>query len=97
VVELEVDEQTKKNMQEKVAQNRKSVLRCFIVLTRQVMDIEHTDPRGVIYLGHIPYGMEEPQMKKFFSQFGDVTRVKLWRSKKVSTALPLLDHTDRTS
>ncbi|XP_076455900.1 MKI67 FHA domain-interacting nucleolar phosphoprotein-like isoform X2 [Babylonia areolata] len=38
--------------------------------------------RGVIYLGHIPAGFYEPQMKKFFSQFGRVTRLRLSRSKK---------------
>ncbi|XP_033733213.1 MKI67 FHA domain-interacting nucleolar phosphoprotein-like [Pecten maximus] len=39
-------------------------------------------PRGVIYLGHIPRGFYEPQMKSFFQQFGSVTRLKLSRSKK---------------
>eukprot|EP00746_Dinoflagellata_sp_MGD_P164957 gnl/MRDRNA2_/MRDRNA2_93950_c0_seq1.p1 gnl/MRDRNA2_/MRDRNA2_93950_c0~~gnl/MRDRNA2_/MRDRNA2_93950_c0_seq1.p1 ORF type:complete len:301 (+),score=88.03 gnl/MRDRNA2_/MRDRNA2_93950_c0_seq1:62-964(+) len=39
-------------------------------------------PRGVIYLGHIPKGFFEPQMKKYFEQFGTVTRLRLSRSKK---------------
>ncbi|XP_069120413.1 MKI67 FHA domain-interacting nucleolar phosphoprotein-like [Argopecten irradians] len=39
-------------------------------------------PKGVIYLGHIPRGFFEPQMKSFFQQFGTVTRLKLSRSKK---------------
>jgi len=38
--------------------------------------------RGVIYLGHIPSGFEELQMKEFFTQFGTVTRLRLARSKK---------------
>nr|KAG5705654.1 hypothetical protein BaRGS_026593 [Batillaria attramentaria] len=42
--------------------------------------------RGVIYLGHIPHGFFEPQMKEFFSQFGQVTRIKLSRSKKTGRA-----------
>ncbi|XP_078062956.1 MKI67 FHA domain-interacting nucleolar phosphoprotein [Mustelus asterias] len=37
---------------------------------------------GVIYLGHIPDGFFEPQIKKYFSQFGTVSRVRLSRSKK---------------
>uniref|UniRef100_UPI00398F3E58 MKI67 FHA domain-interacting nucleolar phosphoprotein n=1 Tax=Pristiophorus japonicus TaxID=55135 RepID=UPI00398F3E58 len=37
---------------------------------------------GVIYLGHIPTGFFEPQIKKYFSQFGTVLRVRLARSKK---------------
>jgi len=38
--------------------------------------------RGVIYLGHIPYGFFEDQMQNFFTQFGEVTRLRLSRSKK---------------
>eukprot|EP00928_Gymnodinium_smaydae_P080014 TRINITY_DN63820_c0_g1_i1.p1 TRINITY_DN63820_c0_g1~~TRINITY_DN63820_c0_g1_i1.p1 ORF type:complete len:355 (-),score=109.99 TRINITY_DN63820_c0_g1_i1:87-1034(-) len=40
------------------------------------------EPRGVVYLGHIPAGFYEPQMKTFFSQFGKVTRLRISRSKK---------------
>jgi nucleolar protein 15 len=45
-------------------------------------DEEPAEPRGVIYVGHIPDGFAEPQMKKFFGQFGKVTRLRLSRSKK---------------
>ncbi|KAJ6660916.1 hypothetical protein lerEdw1_016936 [Lerista edwardsae] len=37
---------------------------------------------GVIYLGHIPRGLFEPQLKEYFGQFGKVTRLRLSRSKK---------------
>lgn len=37
---------------------------------------------GVIYLGHVPHGFYEDEMKGFFSQFGRVTNVRLSRSKK---------------
>ncbi|XP_044290580.1 MKI67 FHA domain-interacting nucleolar phosphoprotein [Varanus komodoensis] len=37
---------------------------------------------GVIYLGHIPKGLHEPQLREYFSQFGTVTRLRLSRSKK---------------
>lgn len=40
------------------------------------------EPRGVIYLGHIPKGLAEPQMKEFFGQFGELTRLRISRSKK---------------
>ncbi len=36
----------------------------------------------VIYLGHIPNGFGESEMRKFFSQFGLVKRIKLFRSAK---------------
>ena len=37
---------------------------------------------NVIYLGHIPHGFYEKEMKGFFSQFGEVTRLRLSRSRK---------------
>lgn len=37
---------------------------------------------AVLYLGHIPHGFYEEQMKGFFSQFGIVTRLRLARNKK---------------
>eukprot|EP00435_Cladocopium_sp_Y103_P054680 s1141_g17.t2 len=43
---------------------------------------ESSEPKGVVYLGHIPDGFFEQQIKKYFSQFGDVTRFKLARSRK---------------
>lgn len=45
-------------------------------------DAEPVEPRGVLYIGHIPDGFFEPQMKKFFAQFGKVTRLRISRSKK---------------
>ncbi|KAJ3555865.1 hypothetical protein NM688_g2344 [Phlebia brevispora] len=41
-----------------------------------------TGDRGVIYLGRIPHGFYEDQMKAYFAQFGNVTRLRLSRSKK---------------
>ena len=40
--------------------------------------------KGVIYLGHIPYGFREEEIKEFFSQFGPVTRLRIARSKKTA-------------
>ena len=37
---------------------------------------------SVIYLGHIPNGFFEKEMISFFEQFGQVKRVKLFRSEK---------------
>lgn len=46
--------------------------------------------RGVISLGRIPHGFYEDEMKRYFSQFGTVTRLKLYRSKKVTGTAPLI-------
>jgi len=37
---------------------------------------------GVVYLGHVPHGFYEEEMRAFFSQFGVVTRLRLSRSKR---------------
>ncbi|KAI9456556.1 hypothetical protein BJY52DRAFT_1121092 [Lactarius psammicola] len=37
---------------------------------------------GVIYLGRIPHGFYEDQMRAYFSQFGDISRLRLSRNKK---------------
>lgn len=41
---------------------------------------------AVIYIGHVPHGFYEQQMRGFFSQFGVVTRVRLSRSKKTGNS-----------
>ncbi|XP_041459023.1 MKI67 FHA domain-interacting nucleolar phosphoprotein-like [Lytechinus variegatus] len=52
-------------------------------LKRMKRDIHEDDPNsGVVYVSHIPHGFFEPQMKKFFSQFGNIKRLRLSRSKK---------------
>ncbi|XP_030309972.1 MKI67 FHA domain-interacting nucleolar phosphoprotein [Calypte anna] len=37
---------------------------------------------GVVYVGHLPRGLCEPQLREYFEQFGKVTRLRLSRSKK---------------
>lgn len=37
---------------------------------------------AVIYVGRIPHGFYEDQMRGFFSQFGDIKRLRLSRNKK---------------
>ena len=41
--------------------------------------------RGVIYVGRLPHGFYEIQLKEYFSQFGTVTKVHVSRNKKVCT------------
>ncbi|KAG6868674.1 hypothetical protein C0993_012177 [Termitomyces sp. T159_Od127] len=41
-----------------------------------------SEERGVVYIGRVPHGFYEDQMRGYFSQFGDVTRVRLSRNKK---------------
>jgi len=37
---------------------------------------------GVIYVGHLPVGLFEEQLKSYFQQFGTVKRLRLARSKR---------------
>mmetsp|Transcript_24240 Transcript_24240/g.95441 ORF Transcript_24240/g.95441 Transcript_24240/m.95441 type:complete len:101 (-) Transcript_24240:3035-3337(-) len=48
------------------------------------MEDEEDTAQGpaVVYVGHIPHGFYEDQMREYFSQYGKVERVKLSRSKK---------------
>ncbi|KAI9734798.1 MAG: hypothetical protein M1818_006785 [Claussenomyces sp. TS43310] len=40
------------------------------------------DTPGVVYLGRIPHGFYENEMKQYFSQFGDISRIRLSRNRK---------------
>lgn len=42
---------------------------------------------GVVFLGRIPHGFYEKEMRAYFSQFGEVTRLRLSRNKKVRSQL----------
>ncbi|XP_018413591.1 PREDICTED: MKI67 FHA domain-interacting nucleolar phosphoprotein [Nanorana parkeri] len=41
---------------------------------------------GVLYIGHIPHLLHEPQLREYFGQFGTVTRLRLSRSKKTGNS-----------
>ncbi|TGZ51333.1 MKI67 FHA domain-interacting nucleolar phosphoprotein-like [Temnothorax longispinosus] len=43
-------------------------------------------PRGMVYVGHIPHGFYEEQMNDYFKQFGNVTRVRIARSKRTGSS-----------
>lgn len=39
--------------------------------------------KGVVYVGHLPKGFNEEQLKDFFKQFGIISRIRVSRSTKV--------------
>ncbi|KAH7125360.1 hypothetical protein B0J11DRAFT_528240 [Dendryphion nanum] len=45
-----------------------------------------SDKPGVIYIGRVPHGFYEPQMKAYFKQFGDVTQLRLSRNKRTGAS-----------
>ena len=75
---LEVHKRLKKPKKEKVSKRSK---RMDKVDEEPVQAVD--DKRAVIYVGHLPYGFEEAGLRKFFEQFGTITRLKMSRSKKV--------------
>ena len=52
--------------------------------------------KGTLYLGRIPHGFYEEEMKEYFSQFGDVTQLRLARNRKVGLVFILQDIRQRS-
>ncbi|XP_059062409.1 MKI67 FHA domain-interacting nucleolar phosphoprotein [Achroia grisella] len=42
--------------------------------------------KGLVYLGHIPHGFYEHEMTEYFKQFGQVTNVRVIRSKRTGNS-----------
>ncbi|CAD6574023.1 MAG: hypothetical protein TREMPRED_000991 [Tremellales sp. Tagirdzhanova-0007] len=42
--------------------------------------------RGTLYLGRIPHGFYEEEMREYFGQFGEVTRLRLARNRKTGAS-----------
>lgn len=45
-----------------------------------------TTTPGVIYVGRVPHGFYEHQMTAYFSQFGDITRLRLSRNRRTGAS-----------
>lgn len=45
-----------------------------------------SDPTRVVYIGHIPHGFYERQMRSYFGQFGKVTQLRLSRSPRTGAS-----------
>lgn len=46
----------------------------------------HTQDAGVIYIGRVPHGFYEHQMKAYFAQFGDIKRLRLSRNRRTGAS-----------
>ena len=44
------------------------------------------DGPGVVYVGRIPHGFYEHEMRQYFSQFGEINRLRLSRNKKTGAS-----------
>ena len=60
-----------KKIKRKLAKKRKA----------NAADPSHVEQPGTIYVGRIPHGFYEHQMRAYFSQFGDITHLRLSRNR----------------
>lgn len=44
-----------------------------------------SNKHGYVYIGHLPHGFYEEEVRGYFSQFGKVLKVRMSRSKKTGT------------
>lgn len=49
-------------------------------------DIASSGKPGVMYLGSIPHGFYEHEIREYFSQFGEITRLRVVRNKKTGAS-----------
>ncbi|KAK5702063.1 nucleolar protein [Elasticomyces elasticus] len=52
---------------------------------KRIKDATASDPErspGVVYVGRVPHGFYEPQMRAYFSQFGTIKNMRLARNRK---------------
>ena len=57
-------------------------------LAKKLKDIKAgaDEGAGVIYVGRIPHGFYEHEMREYFSQFGDINRLRLSRNRKTGAS-----------
>ena len=56
------------------------------LLARRFDKLKVTDAnkQGILYIGHLPKGMNEDQLRKFFEQFGSIKKLRVARSPKTA-------------
>lgn len=52
----------------------------------QAIKKDADDGPGVVYVGRIPHGFYEHEMREYFSQFGEITRLRLSRSVRTGAS-----------
>eukprot|EP00246_Nothoceros_aenigmaticus_P005942 TRINITY_DN184_c0_g1_i1.p1 TRINITY_DN184_c0_g1~~TRINITY_DN184_c0_g1_i1.p1 ORF type:complete len:217 (-),score=30.85 TRINITY_DN184_c0_g1_i1:244-894(-) len=51
-----------------------------------LVEVEDASKSNVLYVGRIPHGFYEDQMKGFFGQFGTITRLRISRNKRTGSS-----------
>lgn len=71
----------KKTLTKDPTKKRRTLSKRFNKLRVKPSDLEK---KGIVYIGHLPKGFNEKELKEFFVQFGNVDRLRVSRSPKVS-------------
>ena len=85
---IALNSKIQKKLESKVSKDKRTLAKvsCHFSkacsLTLWPLEKKSSDEPGVLYLGRIPHGFYEEQMKKYFEQFGDVICLRLARNKK---------------
>jgi len=83
---VSLQKKTKKKLKqiaEKAKQNLKK--KSHTKRTKKEKRLQKNKKRSVIAVSKLPWGFFENQLREFFEQFGDITRLRLCRSKKGKT------------
>ncbi|KAG5864905.1 hypothetical protein JTB14_007392 [Gonioctena quinquepunctata] len=80
-------------------QNQKKVLKQTKTLKQKIQDgvisvkegrkalkISTEEKRGLIFISHLPHGFYEDELRNYFKQFGNVTNVKVCRSRRTGNS-----------
>jgi nucleolar protein 15 len=54
------------------------------------LTMKQAQDRGVIFMSRLPHGFYEDQLRGYLSQFGDVTRLRISRNKRVLRIIMML-------
>jgi nucleolar protein 15 len=79
--------QEKKDKKEKPERKKRILSKRFNKLRIKTKDRKE---KGIVYIGHLPKGFNEEELKGFFTQFGVITRIRVSRSSKVSVSASYL-------
>lgn len=81
--EKEAEEVT---VDEGVDSNEKSKLSKLAKNATKNLKPSEDSKRGVVYVGRIPHGLYEPQLRQYLEQFGTITNLRISRNKKTGAS-----------
>lgn len=77
-----VEKTSKPIKKDKEEKTKNRMVRRFNKLRLKQSDLD--GKKAIVYVGHLPKGFTEDELKQFFTQFGKITKIRLSRSKKTA-------------